>query len=107
MNSRLISTQCFSISNKGDAQDLRIYGFRIVDQLKHEGTPYMYEKLRQVGQGFNEKHCFLTHEPTGRRASQRLDRSLAFYDESLQVLPWGFRQTYVQSKTKLQSPVFV
>lgn len=95
----LFERDLFSISNKKNPEELRIYRFRFFDHVKHKGTPSAFEKSRLVDQRFNDEHCFLTDAPTVQRASQRLLLSLAICDNSVKVISRDFPKTYVQSET--------
>lgn len=97
----------FFLSHKDDAQGLRVYGARFVDLVKHEGTPNAVKKSRLVIQGFNDKHCFLTHAPTVQQASLRPLLSFAACDDRMEVISRNVLQAYVQSETNFQRPVYV
>lgn len=88
-------------------QGSRFFSCRFVDEVKYKaGAPY--EKSRLVVQGHNDKdkEFVLTQAPTIQRCSQRmifllaviLKRSLYLRDIS---------QAYINSKTKLNRPIYV
>ena len=90
--------------------DNRIFGSRMVNEVKGKTTDSPYEKVRLVIQGYNDlgKEHILTQSPTIQRASQRLILALA-----PALLRMGFTlslrditQAYTQSATSLARLIF-
>lgn len=69
--------------------------------------PKAFEEWRPVIQGFNDRHCFLTHAPAVQRSSQRLLFCLAVCEKEYHVISGDVSQAFVQSETSLQRPVFI
>jgi Reverse transcriptase (RNA-dependent DNA polymerase) len=66
-------------SNSEEVGNQRIFGSRLVDEVKGIGTTTPYEKSRLVIQAFNDKgkKTVLTQSPTIQRVSQRIVVALA------------------------------
>lgn len=76
----------FQIANVNDAVCFRIFGSKLVDRIKREGTSQAIEKPRLVVQGHNnDQHGLITHSPTVQRASQIPLLRLAPCDPALTI----------------------
>ena len=88
----------------------RIFGLRMVREIKDKTTAHPYEKSRLVVQGYNdhEKRFVLTQSPTIQPCSQRL--ILAVAPTLLKIgMIFAIRditQAYTQSKTPLTRDIF-
>lgn len=89
----------------------RIFGSRMVDGIKREGTAAPYEKSRLVIQAYNYagKEHILTQSPTLQRAAQKLIASLApsLSPEKARLFVRDIVQAYIQSGIKLKRTIFV
>ncbi|KAI0992684.1 hypothetical protein K3495_g15501, partial [Podosphaera aphanis] len=90
--------------------DTRIFGSRMVDEVKGKGTATPYEKSRLVIQAFNDqgKKTVLTQSPTIQRVSQRLILAIApsLAIRGIRLFSRDITQAYVQSKSKLARPIY-
>ena len=88
----------------------RIFGSRMVREIKGKGTNAPYEKSRLVIQGHNDtgKNAILTQSPTIQRVSQRLIVALAPTLLSHGIFLWlrDITQAYTQSATIMQRKIF-
>lgn len=88
----------------------KIFGSRIVNEVKGKDTKFPYEKSRWVVQGFNdpEKKLLLTKSPTIQRVSQHLIISLTPSLRSLSIRLYmrDITQAYTQSKTPLNRVIY-
>jgi hypothetical protein len=89
-------------------RDVRIFNSRFVDEVKHSGTPDVYEKFRLMIQTYNDhdKTLVLTQSPTIQRMSQRIILALAAIIKHNLYLR-DITQAYVQSKTPLNRQFFI
>ncbi|KAI0991501.1 hypothetical protein K3495_g16686 [Podosphaera aphanis] len=88
----------------------RIFGSRIVDEIKGKETAVPYEKSRLVIQAYNDygKNEILTQSPTIQRVSQRIIVALApsLAPRGILLFLRDITQAYVQSSTKLLRPIY-
>jgi hypothetical protein len=91
-------------------RNVRIFNSRFVDEIKHSGTPDVYEKSRLVIQAYNDhdKTLVLTQSPTIQRMSQRIILALTACTMSdCHLYLRNITQAYVQSKTPLNRQFFI
>ena len=83
--------------------NVRIFGARFVDEVKHQGTGKAFDKSRLVVQAYKdtEKSMVLTQSPIIQRMSQRLLLCLAMMDLGAELYLRDITQAYVQSETAL------
>jgi hypothetical protein len=88
----------------------RIFGSRLVDEVKGKETTTPYEKSRLVIQAFNDegKKEVLTQSPTIQRISQRAIIALApsLFQMGIRIHLRDITQAYVQSVTKLARTIY-
>ncbi|CEJ95277.1 Putative Polyprotein [[Torrubiella] hemipterigena] len=88
---------------------IRVFGSRMVREIKGKGTPRPYEKSRLVIRGYNDegKALILTQSPTIQRASQRLLVAIAPSLTKRGIFLWlrDITQAYAQSTTPLQRTI--
>lgn len=92
----LMSRGVFNIAEKKEAIGPQIYGSRVIETLKEEGTPEVFEKSPLVVQGLNDNAGLLTHAMTAQRPSQRPLMDLCAYDADLTLFIRDVSQAYVQ-----------
>lgn len=77
------------------AKGMRIYSYRLVHHLKHEGKSHAFEKSCLVMQASNDTdQCLHTHAPTVYRVSQRLLLALCDMDRSFRLFTRKVTQAY-------------
>jgi reverse transcriptase-like protein len=90
--------------------DARIFGSRLVDEVKGKGTATPYEKSRLVVQAFNDegKKTVLTQSPTIQRVSQRIIVAIApsLLERGITLHLRDITQAYVQSTSKLSRVIY-
>lgn len=89
----------------------RIFGSRLVDEVKGLETATPYEKSRLVVQAYNDrgKKQILTQSPTIQRVSQRIivaAAPTARKTRNARMILRDITQAYIQSKGKLHRPFF-
>jgi hypothetical protein len=108
----LLARGVFKMINENDPSigKERIFGSRLVDEVKGKETPVPYEKSRLVIQAYNDKgkKDILTQSPTIQRVSQRILVALAatLIEQGLKLCLRDITQAYVQSLTKLRRKVY-
>lgn len=97
-------------NNAPELVGAKVFGSRIVDEVKGKDTAAPYEKSRWVVQGFNDpnKHTILTSSPTIQRASQRVLLALAPTLRTMGVNLYlrDITQAYTQSTTPLTRTIY-
>ncbi len=90
------------------SQDVRIFNFRFVDEIKYSDIADVYEKFRLVIQAYNDhdKTLMLTKSSTIQRMSQRTIFVLIVIIKHYLYLR-DIIQTYVQSKISLNREFFI
>jgi Reverse transcriptase (RNA-dependent DNA polymerase) len=90
--------------------DTRIFGSRMVDEVKGKETSTPYEKSRLVIQAYNDqgKKTVLTQSPTIQRVSQRIIAALApsLFIRGILLFCRDITQAYIQSTSKLARPIY-
>ena len=106
----LLARGVFEIIPKEAAGNVRIFGSRMVDEVKGKETSTPYEKSRLVIQAFNDegKKTILTQSPTIQRASQRMIVAIypSLREQNVELWLRDITQAYIQSTSKLSRPVF-
>jgi hypothetical protein len=89
--------------------NIRIFGSRFVDEVKHVGTEKAFEKSRLVVQGYNDqgKQGILTQAPTIQRSSQRILLCVLTTKKGVSACVRDISQAYTQSTTALQREIFI
>ncbi len=89
-------------------RDVRIFNFRLIDEIKHFDTTETYEKSRLVVQIYNDhdKALMLTQSSSIQRMSQRIILALTVITKHDLYLR-DIIQTYVQSKISLNRAFFI
>ena len=106
----LLARGTYKIIRKSDPEigDSRIFGSRLVDEVKGKETDNPYEKL--VAQAFNDqgKKTILTQSPTIQRVSQRLIAALAptLFARGMKLAQRDITQAYTQAKDPLSRAIF-
>ncbi len=91
-------------------RDVRIFNFRLVDEIKHSKTNYVYEKSRLMIQIYNDHDntLMLTQSFTIQRMSQRITLVLtACIISDCHFSLRNITQAYVQSKIFLNRKFFI
>lgn len=108
----LLARGVFKLIHKDDPSigNHRIFGSRMVDEVKGKETALPYEKSRLVIQAFNDqgKKEILTQSPTIQRVSQRMLLCIAasLRKKGMSVSIRDITQAYIQAITKLQRKIF-
>lgn len=90
------------------ANGFRVYGSRLVDQIKYAGKPSACAKSQLVVQAYKDHDDgHLTHAPTVQSASKRLLLTIFEMESDLSFFTRDISQAYVQSETKTQRSFFV
>lgn len=88
---------------------IRLFGSRLVNEIKGKGTGSPYEKSRLVIRGFNDEgnDVIITASPTIQRSSQRILLALAPSLAERGIFVWSrdITQAYTQSTTNLQRTI--
>jgi len=100
-----------AITLRPEHKQAKIFGCRLVREVKGQSTAQPYEKSRLVAQGYSdeEKRSLLTQAPTILRCSQRLILALvpSLMQQGLHVAIRDITQAYTQSETDLQRTVLL
>ena len=108
----LLAQGTFKLIDENDPEigSTRIFGSRLVDEVKGKETATPYEKSRLVVQGFNDqgKKTVLTQSPTLQRLSQRIILALApaLYKMNINLILRDITQAYPQSTSHLARPIY-